>query len=329
MGNRIDNNELKYRNFYVLGDSLSDTGGLPEILSHLSFARSVKFDEPFYQGRSFSNGPMAVEYVAKHLGFEEFQSGWKFSMFCTEYEQKGQNYSVSYAAASEISNPTYSYFFNKFRLANQLNALIEHHPDIGEEDLFLIMIGGNDVMFASTYDSSKAEEILEQAVSEICNALKTLSKHGVQHVIVANAPNIGLIPAFNKNEKAKEFATMLTNDFNKKLSDSLEDIKKKCTNLDIKKFDLDSKMKDMIDEYKGKGLNYEDACISDIADEIGGFAETAKILFKLVFEGKLEARYNHGCSQETLKDHLFFDYFHPTAEPHQKMGDELYELIKI
>ena len=330
MKDKVDVSESKYRNLYVLGDSLSDTGALIGVLNNLSFARSVEFDEPFYQGRSFSNGPMAVEYMAEHLGLEEFKPGWKFSIFFKEYEQKGQNYAVSYAAASEIlDDPAYCYFFNKFRLANQLNALIEHHPDIGEEDLFLIMIGGNYLMFASTCDNSKAAEILEQAVGEICNTLKTLNEHGVQHVIVTNGPNVGLIPAFNKNEEAKEFATKLTNDFNKKLAESLEDIKKKCTNLDIKEFDLDSQMQNMIDAYKGKGLNYQDACISDVADEIGGFAETAKILYNLVFAGKLEAHYNPGCSKETLKDYLFFDYFHPTEEPHYEVGKVLCGLIEV
>nr|CAD7416975.1 unnamed protein product [Timema poppensis] len=51
----------------------------------------------------------------------------------------------------------------RFGLANQLDAVIKHHPDIGKEDLFCIIIGGNDVMVATAYDDTKAEEVLEQA----------------------------------------------------------------------------------------------------------------------------------------------------------------------
>jgi|GEM_PF-2395618 len=321
------NNNFKYKNLYILGDSLSDNGALCGILETFSFAKNVKFDEPCYQGRSFSNGPVAVEYVAKYLDLEEFKPGWSYSFLGKCHEQQGQNYAVSYAAASEISDPIYSYFFNKFRLANQLDAVIKHHPDIGKEDLFFIMIGGNDIMVATAYDDTKGEEIMEQAVSEICNALKVLNEHGVKHVVVANVPDIGLIPAFNKSKEAKELAAKLTESFNVKLANGLDNMKK-STDLEIKTFDLNSKMKNMLGEYKSKGLNYQYACISDVADQLGGLKENIKILSKLVFKGKLDAHYNPGCSKETLESHFFFDYFHPTAEPHHEVGNEVYELIK-
>ncbi len=79
MTNKNDNSNSKYRNFYVLGDSLSDNGAIIGILNNLSFAKSVKFDDPFYQGRSFSNGPTAVEYIAKYLDLDEFKPGWSYS----------------------------------------------------------------------------------------------------------------------------------------------------------------------------------------------------------------------------------------------------------
>ncbi|MDM8334892.1 hypothetical protein [Wolbachia pipientis] len=54
------------------------------------------------------------------------------------------------------------------------------------------MIGGNDVMVATAYDNTKVDEILERAVSEICNALNILNEHSVKHVVVANTPDIRL-----------------------------------------------------------------------------------------------------------------------------------------
>ncbi len=99
--------------------------------------------------------------------------------------------------------------------------VIKHHPDIGKEDLFCIIIGGNDIMVATVYNSVKAEKVLKQAVSEIYNALKVLNEHGVKYVVVANAPEVGLIPAFNKDEKARELAAKLTKSFNAKLANRL------------------------------------------------------------------------------------------------------------
>ncbi len=181
-------------------------------------------------------------------------------------------------------------------------------------------------MVATAYDDTKAEEVLEQAVSEICNALKVLNEHGVKHVVVANAPEVGSIPAFNRDEEARELATKLTESFNAKLANGL-DYMKKSTNLEIKAFDLNSKMKSMLSEYKSKGLNCQDTCTSNIADQIGRFKENIKILLKLIFKGELDVHYNPGCSEETLKDYFFFDYFHPTAELHHEVGNEVYELI--
>ncbi|MDX5495481.1 MAG: GDSL family lipase [Wolbachia endosymbiont of Nomada marshamella] len=47
----------------------------------------------------------------------------------------------------------------------------------------------------------------------------------------------------------------------------------------------------------------------------------------MIFKGELDVHYNPGCSEETLKDYFFFDYFHPAAELHHEVGNEVYELI--
>ncbi|RDD35025.1 hypothetical protein Wcon_00873 [Wolbachia endosymbiont of Cylisticus convexus] len=36
-----------------------------------------------------------------------------------------------------------------------------------------------------------------------------------------------------------------------------------------------------------------------------------------------------GCSKETLKDYFFFDYFHPTAEPHCEVDKDIHPLQKL
>ncbi|AAW70948.1 Predicted protein [Wolbachia endosymbiont strain TRS of Brugia malayi] len=124
-------------------------------------------------------------------------------------------------------------------------------------------------------------------------------------------------------EKPKVLATKLTESFNVKLANSLDDMRE-STDLETKVFDLNSKMKNMLSEYKSKGLNYQDVCILNVADQFRGFKENIKILLKLILKGKLDAHYNPGCSKETLKNYFFFDCFHSTAEPHHKVGNEIY-----
>lgn len=104
---------------------------------------------------------------------------------------------------------------------------------------------------------------------------------------------------------------------------------KKGADLEIKAFDLNSKMKSMLGKYKSKGLNDRDAYLSNIVDQfgVGWFGKSMKILL-LIFKGRLDTYYNSGCSTEILKDYFFFDYFYPTAEPYCEVGNEMYELIK-
>ncbi|OAB81968.1 GDSL family lipase [Wolbachia endosymbiont of Laodelphax striatellus] len=45
---------------------------------------------------------------------------------------------------------------------------------------------------------------------------------------------------------------------------------KKGADLEIKAFDLNSKMKSMLGKYKSKGLNDRDVYLSNITDQFGG-----------------------------------------------------------
>ncbi|WP_353287370.1 hypothetical protein [Wolbachia endosymbiont (group B) of Gerris lacustris] len=92
---------------------------------------------------------------------EEFKPSWRCSFFDRYYEQQGHNYAILYATASEILDPVFSYFLNKFRLVNQLNAVIKHHPGVGKGDLFFIIIDGNNIMGATAYNNVKAEKVLK------------------------------------------------------------------------------------------------------------------------------------------------------------------------
>ncbi|WP_386086938.1 hypothetical protein [Wolbachia endosymbiont (group A) of Norellia spinipes] len=60
MTNKNDNSNSKYRNFYVLGDSLSDNGAIIGILNNLSFAKSVKFDDPFIKEDLLAMAPLLL-----------------------------------------------------------------------------------------------------------------------------------------------------------------------------------------------------------------------------------------------------------------------------
>ncbi len=111
----------KYHQLYVLGDSLSDNGSLvglanqmlgkvPGFLKSYVGIKEIAFKSPYYNN-SFSNGPVAVEVLANKLGlslipawFNEFKMlflGWTF-------EKSGNNYATS--GAQVIGTDNYSKF---------------------------------------------------------------------------------------------------------------------------------------------------------------------------------------------------------------------------
>lgn len=173
----------------------------------------------------------------------------------------------------------------------------------------------------------KQKKYWNKAVSEICNAFG--SKWIWCKACDCCKCDWGWFDtSFNKDEKQESWLQQLTQSFNTKLANNL-DYMKKGADLEIKAFDLNSKMKSMLGKYKSKGLNDRDAYLSNIVDQfrVGWFGKSIKILL-LIFKGRLDTYYNSGCSTEILKDYFFFDYFYPTAEPCCEVGNEMYELIK-
>lgn len=351
----------QYREVYIMGDSLSDTGAFVGTLNsilgivqqefhELKWVKKIYFSPPFYKGASFSDGPVAVEYVAGGLGLP-MTAGWSFQMTpklkqwivqqkskelsipvedilrkerlrstaYTVHDQIGTNYAVSNARASVGDALPDVLLFNQFQLKNQLNTIIRHHPDIGEDDLFIIMIGGNDIMAAAF--SKDATGIINESITEISNVLNILAKRNIKHIVVGNVPDIGLIPVFVNTDK-QLVATQLTQDFNQKLNNKIENFRKIYPEIDIRLFDMNNTLKNLLVDYKKNGKNISQACISDIADH-----QNLITLLELLLTGELRATYNSPCSKLKICNYLFFDYFHPSALPHKTAGDALYNLI--
>ncbi|WP_186820130.1 SGNH/GDSL hydrolase family protein [Wolbachia pipientis] len=315
-----------YKNLYVLGDSLSDNGAFVGIIKHLSFAEEVKFDPPAYEGKSFSDGKVAAECLSDYLGIE-LKPGWKCSMWGRECEQVGNNYAISNASAAQHDNYISRFFFNKLRLEKQVNALISHHKDISQDDLFLIMIGGNDIMAASSQNSDDAKQTLEHAIDAVYNAIEMLHQNNASNIIIANAPDIGLIPAFNKNKEASKFATELTDSFNDQLKNSVRSLQQKYHNLKLKGFELNAEFNNIINQYESEAKNYTDAATSDFVDKLlssnSSWYDKGKMVSYIVTSGRL---WINPCSEEVRNEHLFFDYFHPTKRSHEYIGKKLYQM---
>jgi phospholipase/lecithinase/hemolysin len=308
---------MNYKNLYVLGDSLSDTGALLGSLSGLA-DRKLSLPAPFFQGRSFSDGRLAVEHVAAKLQLP-LQSGWSCRAIARKSEQIGNNYAVANARASMGTLGIYEFFFNQFQLKNQLAALMNHHS-IGEDDLFIIMIGSNDLLGVVGGEPGIK---LKEAVHEIGEVLTILAKNKVKHIIVSDAPDIGLIPLFI-NTPSQTLATQLTICFNRDLKVKIDDFSEAYPTVQLKQFDMVGVFADIIYLLSNKQYDTTHACLSDIADHLNVAG-----LLDILLKGQLgDVIYTSGCSKEKICAYTFFDYVHPTQEVHRRVGEHLYDLIR-
>ncbi|AHF57785.1 SGNH/GDSL hydrolase family protein [Spiroplasma eriocheiris] len=305
----------KFTNFYILGDSLSDSGGIAQVASKiLGRSSPVEMDPPFAND-SFTNGKVAGKVLSDKLGIN-LTTGWNFS----NYNFQGNNYAIAGATSGEVTDPIQSIILNNFKIYDQTTALIKQHQ-IKATDLTFLEIGGNDVMQilkATTnlnqdhHDSQ--EQMIDLAIKNERQALFALVNHQEHHIVVMNVPDIGKIPAFNKDSQKSALATQITKEYNQKLSSVIAEVNAHHPNT-VKEYDLFTEFGKLLTTFGtlDPKNNTTDQCVT--------------INFSDIVTGKLTPTYVPGCDDSNINNHFFFDDVHPTAWAHQQVGEQLYQLV--
>lgn len=279
-----------YNQVYVFGDSLSDTGNLASIVGPFP-------SPPFYENR-VSNGPVAVEILAKKLGTTANAS---LHLIAPE---SGTNYSVAGANAVGIE---------AIDLPAQLSIFLANHSYVAPANaLYVIFIGGNDIRSVRTVqDKFTARSIIDTAVQQIKLTIKTLVQSGAHSFLLVNAPNIGIIPETRILSVIMEDPTMpkrarkLSNYFRIQLDEALEEFEH-TKSIRIVEFDLYKYFNKLIKKSEKYGfINSTDACFSSIT-----------------------FTFNEGCDYgENFDQYIFFDEIHPTARVHSIIGNAFYKVL--
>lgn len=309
-----------YSNVYVFGDSLSDNGNLNAIAPDQTY------------GERFTNGPVAVEIIAGTLGFQLTPSYHLFSA-----PPFGNNYAVAGAKAIDEDGNEATPDIN---LPTQVNAFLQSHGGVAPSDaLYIVLIGGNDIraaralraqgILAPTAEESEAarvaaRESIRSAVSAQQAQIEKLIAAGAQHVLVANAPDIGAIPETdlvaaqvgayatdngqaNKAARLPKVATKLSAQYNRVLARKIAQTELN-TGIDIVEFDLFTFLGEQIDAAEDYGYtNTDDACAYMLSQ--GG------------------ALHPECDGYATATGFLFFDEIHPTAMAHQNAGIAIIETL--
>ena len=332
----------KFERLYVLGDSLSDTGVLTGAITgflkdfenpfQLLFPlpKKISFEIPqAYGGRSFTNGKVAAEILADKIG-KNLTPAWNIDSLSYMFfnfngsSKIGTNYAASGAKAVEGNSTVDNVLFNKFTLDKQVNALLSSKGNHNiKDDLFLIMIGGNDIISAIGDNNMSS---LDNAVNGIENAIIELYNKGARNFIVTNAPDIGLIPLIEQSNKEK--ATGLSSYFNSKLDTKIFNFIENNTDVKITYVNIYSLFHNLIQKSKEGMMNTSAPCISNISNLLNKNSDFSNLLAD-IGSGILPFRYESNCSPEKIKDYFFFDYIHPTKEVHEELGKKIYEQLLL
>lgn len=308
----------KFHQLYVLGDSLSDNGaivGAGSEVANTLLGHGFEMDDPFYQNHSFSNGKVAAEVLADKLDLN-LAAAWDFNFLFKQYSHTGNNYAIGGAQGSEMkTTDPKGMLLNNFTINKQVDALLKQHT-IQADDLTLFQVGNNDFWFqvigAPSPDAQK--QILQASVKNQGKALQRLVDSGNKHLLVMNTPDLGKVPEY-RGTKQEAMMSDLTAYYNDLWMNMVGNLQVKYPHY-FKLFDLYNIFDDLLADFESKG--------GDITKGATYYELSANAFLK----GHMTPQYNEGVSFETINDHFFFDFVHPTKPVHATVGEMLYQLAQ-
>ena len=281
----------------VFGDSLSDNGNV--FTTTLNAGRPVPalggpgFPPPPYAQR-FTNGPVAVEYLAQTLGVPLLDFAYGGST-------TGSAFGDPDGPGPQTAQPN---FLNASRpgldlpaLPNMLDQLQTYLGSTGgvadPQALYVVWGGPNDIFLGQLTGAlltpQGQAQVLGNAVTNLVTIVGSLLMRGATNVLVPGLPDLGLTPAFDGNEL---IGTALTQAFNAALLTAL------MQNLPNgwEYFDTSAFLRFAVNNAALFGLNnVTDACLNPAANFYCGAI------------GNPNA-------------YLFFDSAHPNTRMHQFLG---------
>lgn len=343
---------------FVLGDSLSDTGNTAAFVDHLLGQpmypeATVGLCHPgerllldrdcadlLHERSRVSDGPVAVEHLAAHLGAVPFEPSFHT---VPARPVVGTNYAVA-GAKARLETPR--------DLAHQVDRLmLDHGPQLPARSAVVLMIGANDAIDAlqaaalpgleepadslpGSVDPPRIDPpdgagrpdpgpIVAQALDAIVTAAARLLDAGAC-VIVANAPSLARLPAVSDTAELEgtDLATAMTaaeqvaTGFNAGLSERLAALGAAHPGgTSLVAFDLYTRFKAALDAAALAGWNVADGCF-----------DSERYTGSTLGERSFHPRCAPAQDQAPAFEEFFFwDGIHPTGAAHAELGAALIE----
>lgn len=230
---------------YVFGDSLSDTGNLES--TTLSFLPS---SNNYFMGR-FSDGYLWIDDLA-----ENYHTTVQDNQFIKDYAVGG---ATAFPYVNQLSIFHWAYYLVG-SLGNQLYDFTKTYKRFKPDDLAIIWIGSNDLLWAGDMyfcgkltktcidgqvEKSAQNIIVQKAVSSVKAQVQKMEEEGAQHIILIGLPDFSTIPRYIFQQPA--MAALKKADV-KSYNDRLKTFVKEnqASGHDILFYDLDNILQELI-----------------------------------------------------------------------------------
>ena len=283
-----------YTRLVVFGDSLSDPGNAAVAIREVEVAPfDLIPDAPYARGGlHFSNGETWAEQLAAMLGLE-LSAGPALRV-----PGVFSNYALGAARARAAGS---------FDLTTQVTLFLQDLASQAPADaLYVVFVGSNDVrdaLDALTVDPSGVTSItiLGEALGAIQQDIVTLATAGARHFLVANVPDLSLVPAVILAGPAAQGAALyLATNFNTGLAAGLAGLEVAYPELQIAALDTFGLLRELVGPPSVFG-NVSDPCITP------------------------GTRVSPYCTRPDV--YLFWDGIHPTRAGHGAVAQRALEVL--
>lgn len=278
----------RFTRFVIFGDSLSDTGNL---FGHIS--PNLPF--PYFQNR-ISDGPLAVDLVAEALATQALAA-----------VQGGDNYAV---VGGNVLGADYE------DLSSQVDRFLSTPAAaIQTEDLFALIIGGNDLRGLRDLEPEIAAQQTTQILAALDLQVRRLHASGARKFLVANVADVGRTPETLQREgdspgiSARLSAYVLN--YNQQLLVQLA-AWQQLADVEFYHFDLFDELNQILQAPQTFGFTYTDV----------GCFELDSYAFHPACAGPFIPALNPDFSE-----FIFFDNLHPTSGVHMLIGVAMLERL--
>jgi thermolabile hemolysin len=326
-----DNNTVE--RMVIFGDSMSDTGNLKTWLR--IFPR-----EPYFAGR-FSNGPIWVDYFGLHSSISI--QNWALGGLISKSSNINNTMldSIKLAISSSADAEIKRYY---------QKSLYNRPISKPKETLFFIWVGGND--YLNKMDSNIADIFLDQpeypieglndftttVASNIIDNIDMLYQVGARKFLLANLPNLGLLPRLKHNKtyhmnedkrirlfKLSQKMTQVGINHNLELARLVDEYKAKHPDVTISLMNINQVISNILNQISLDGNGVFDYGLrkNEYATEITHRNEKILIGNECYLGNGFTKQENQVCSAPSQK--IFWDYAHPTTFSHCLLGAYIHQ----